>query len=159
MGFYPRGWRGRSWRLRPDKAKIPHRGGGSIAGKLKQATVKRAPATGNPRHLVPPLYSKQLVIALYFIYHQFYLATLALITTQADVTFFSNLELRPPLVTDNLPDQIEAHVVSRQCAEVSGRRALPFRNDMGLIKAASGGGSGCLLLFFLTYSVFCVSIC
>ena len=59
-----------------------------VAGKLKQAKVKRAPVTGNPRDLVPPMYSKCLVIALYFIYHQFYLATLALITTRADVTFF-----------------------------------------------------------------------
>ena len=32
--------------------KIPGRRGGSIAGKLKQAMVKRAPAAGIPYHLI-----------------------------------------------------------------------------------------------------------
>ena len=65
---------------------------------------------------------------------------LALIMMQVDVTFFSYLELRSPLVTDDPPDQTEAHVVRRQCAEVPGQRALSSHHGMGLIKAASRGG-------------------
>jgi hypothetical protein len=65
---------------------------------------------------------------------------LALIMMQVDVTFFSYLELRSPLVTDDPPDQTEAHVVRRQCAEVPGQRALSSHDGMGLIKAASRGG-------------------
>jgi hypothetical protein len=62
---------------------------------------------------------------------------LALITTQVDVTFFSYLELRPLLVTDDPPYQAESHVVSKQYADVAGQRALicPY-----LTSNASKGG-------------------
>jgi hypothetical protein len=39
------------------------------------------------------------------------------------VTFFSYLKSRPPLATDNLPDQTKQHIASRQCDEVPGQRA------------------------------------
>ena len=54
---------------------------------------------------------------------------------QEDVTFFSYLEPRSQLATDDLPDQTEQHT-----AEVYGQRALPLHNGKGLIKAASRGG-------------------
>jgi hypothetical protein len=54
------------------------------------------------------------------------------------VTFFSYLKPRPPLATDDPPDQTEQHVASRQCDEVPGQRASD--NGLGCFRVAKGGG-------------------
>ncbi len=50
---------------------------------------------------------------------------LALIAMRVAVTFLNYLEHRPPLATEDLPDQTERRIMSRQCAGATGQRVLP----------------------------------
>ena len=67
--------------------------------------------------------------------------------TQVAVTFLNYLERRPPLATDDPPNQTEQHVTRRQCAGATGQRASPSHNRWGSTKAMRGGGR--LLLHLL----------
>jgi hypothetical protein len=67
---------------------------------------------------------------------------MALIATEcssSSCNIFIYLEPRPPLATDNLPDQTKQQILSRQCAEASGGRTLPSNDGLGLIRVAKGG--------------------
>ncbi len=66
------------------------------------------------------------------------------------MTLFSYLKPRPPLATDNPPDQIKQLVASRQCEEVPGQRALASDNGLGCFRVARGGG-GWISATFLNY--------
>ena len=62
------------------------------------------------------------------------------------VTFLNYLELRPPLATDDTPDQTEQHVVSGQCAGATGQRATSLHDWVGVNQSNDvGGGVGLLL--------------
>jgi len=56
---------------------------------------------------------------------------MALIATERLVTFFSYFKPRPPLTTDDPPDQTEQIVASRQCDEAPGERASASDNGLG----------------------------
>jgi len=47
------------------------------------------------------------------------------------VTFFSYFKPRPPLATDDPPDQTEQNVTSRQCDEAPGERGSASDNGLG----------------------------
>jgi hypothetical protein len=64
---------------------------------------------------------------------------MALIAMEGHVIFFSYFKPRPPLATDNPPDQTEQHVASRQCDEVPGEMALASDNGWGGFRVAKGG--------------------
>jgi hypothetical protein len=55
------------------------------------------------------------------------------------VTFLSYFKPRPPLATDDPPDQTEQHAVSRQCDEAPGERALALDDGLGCFRVAKGG--------------------
>ena len=67
------------------------------------------------------------------------MALIATNTRVTHVTFFSYLKPRPPLATDNPPDQTEQHVASRQCDEAPGGRALASDDGLGCFRVAKGG--------------------
>jgi len=56
---------------------------------------------------------------------------MALIVTERHVTFFSYFKPRPPLTTDDTPDQTKQNVASRQCDEAPGERGSASDNGMG----------------------------
>ncbi len=59
------------------------------------------------------------------------------------VTYFRlklYLKPRPPLATDNPPNQTKQHVTSRQCDEVPGQRASALDDGLGCFRVANGGG-------------------
>ena len=56
---------------------------------------------------------------------------MALIATERHVTFFSYFKPRPPLATDDPPDQTEQNVASRQCDEAPGERVSASDNGLG----------------------------
>jgi len=56
---------------------------------------------------------------------------MALIARERHVTFFSYFKPRPPLATDDPPDQTEQNVASRQCDEAPGERASASDNGLG----------------------------
>jgi hypothetical protein len=70
---------------------------------------------------------------------------MVLITTECSsyaCNSFSYLKPRPPLATDNLPNQTEQHSASQQCDEVPGERALAADDGLGCFRVAKGGGVG-----------------
>jgi len=56
---------------------------------------------------------------------------MALIAMERHVTIFSYFKPRPPLATDDPPDQTEQNVTSRQCDEAPGERASASDNGLG----------------------------
>mgnify|MGYP006195565585 FL=1 len=64
---------------------------------------------------------------------------MALIATERHVTFFSYFKPRPPLATDDPPDQTEQNVASRQCDEAPGERASASDDGLGCFRVAKGG--------------------
>ena len=62
---------------------------------------------------------------------------------------FSYLKPRPPLATDDLPDQTEQYVASRQCDEVPGERVSVSNDGLGCFRVAKGGGSDFVYIFKL----------
>ena len=56
---------------------------------------------------------------------------MALIAMERHVTIFSYFKPRPPLATDDPPDQTEQNVASRQCDEAPGERASASDNGLG----------------------------
>ncbi len=62
-----------------------------------------------------------------------------LIARVTHVTFFSYFKPRPPLATDDPPDQTEQHVASPQCDEAPGERASTSDNGLVRFRVARGG--------------------
>ena len=55
------------------------------------------------------------------------------------VTFLSYFKPRPPLATDDPPDQTEQHAASRQCDEAPGERASASDDGLGCFRVEKGG--------------------
>ena len=52
---------------------------------------------------------------------------------------FDYFKPRPPLATDNPPDQTEQHAASGQCDEAPGERASALDDGLGCFRVAKGG--------------------
>ena len=73
------------------------------------------------------------------------------------VTFLNYLELRPPLATDDPPDQTEQHVVSGQCAGATGQRASSLHDWVGVNQSNDvGGGSDYCYIRYLATGILCL---